>query len=279
MDLKVTDVIRIMESIAPSSLAEEWDNVGLQVGRGDWPVRSIWVALDPTPDVMEAACNAGADLLITHHPLIFKALDRIDFDTPTGKVIRRAASNKTAIFAAHTNLDSVHGGLNDLLARKLGLKKCMSLSPLSHGLELQDKSVLSNDSPTGLGRIGMLPKETVLARLVSDIKKKLGLASIRLVGDRDLPVRKVAICTGSGGSLIPAFLASDAQVFVSGDLSYHNGRVVESMGRAMIDIGHFASEHLMVEDLTRRLKDTLKQMGEKAIVTGCPIEQDPFSII
>lgn len=279
MELKVTDVIRIMESIAPSSLAEGWDNVGLQVGRGDWLVQNIWVALDPTPDVMEAACSAGADLLITHHPLIFKPLDRIDFNTPTGRVIRHAALNKTAIFVAHTNLDSVHGGLNDLLARKLGLKKCMSLSPLSHEFELQDKSVLSDNSVTGIGRIGMLPNEAVLARLVSDIKKKLGLTSIRVVGDRDLPVRKVAICTGSGGSLIPAFLASDAQVFVSGDLSYHNGRVVESMGRAMIDIGHFASEHLMVEDLTRRLKDTLKQVSETATVTGCPIEKDPFSIV
>lgn len=279
MGLKVTDVIGIMESIAPSFLAEDWDNVGLQVGQGDWPVRCIWVALDPTPDVMDAACRAGADLLITHHPLIFKPLAQVDFTTPTGSVVQRAALNETAVFAAHTNLDSAQEGLNELLARKIGLKNLSVLKPMADRIGVPRESLIVDDSPVGLGRIGSLQAKTTLTQLAADIKESLDLESIRVVGKHDMAVRKVAICTGSGGSLVPAFLASDVEVFISGDLTYHNGRLVESIGRAMIDIGHFASEHLMVEDLTRRLKKALTKMGESVTVTGCPIEKDPFSIV
>lgn len=283
MGLTVTDVIGIMESIAPPYLAEEWDNVGLQVGRRNWPVGSIWVALDPTVDVMEAACLAGADLLITHHPLIFNPLSNINFDSPCGRVVELAVLHQTAVFAAHTNLDSAKNGLNDMLANKLGLTQLRAMVPRRSDSDFLERpgpeEGFDCESPVGLGRIGKLPKKITLSRLAADTKKNLSLASIRIVGHHDASIQKVAICTGSGGSLVSDFLTSDADVYVSGDLNFHNGRLVESMGRSMIDIGHFDSEHLMVAELTNRLKQVLHKMGESVSVTACPIEKDPYSII
>jgi len=277
MSLNVGDVVQIMEAIAPSYLAEDWDNVGLQTGRMDWPVQSIWVALDPTPEVMDAACQAGGDLLITHHPLIFKPLKKIDFSTPEGKVVHRAVLDQTAVFAAHTNLDSAKEGLNDLLARKIGLKR---ISVLESRVDLSKSDVDPTgkvDSTEGLGRIGSLDPETTFVRLATRIKKTFDLDSIQVTGRSDLPVRTVAVCTGSGGSLFPAFLSSGADVYLSGDLTYHNGRAVEAMDRGLIDIGHFASEHIVVENLSRRIKQVLAQTGETVTVTACTLEKDPFS--
>ena len=109
-----------MEAIAPARLAESWDNVGLQVGHRRWPVATVMVALDPLTAVVAGACRAGAGLLVTHHPLIFKPLQRVDLETPIGVIVAMALEHRLAIFSAHTNLDSAADGLNDLLARRLG---------------------------------------------------------------------------------------------------------------------------------------------------------------
>ena len=115
----VSDIIHVLDNLAPPALAEEWDNIGLQVGDPSWPVRHIWIALDPTLEVVDAACRRNVDLLITHHPLIFKPLKSIIFHTPLGKIIDLATRNHLAIFAAHTNLDSAIGGVNDILADRI----------------------------------------------------------------------------------------------------------------------------------------------------------------
>ena len=118
----LSDIIQILDNLAPPFLAEEWDNCGLQLGDPGWSVTKIWVALDPTLQVVEAACDQKVDLLITHHPLIFKPLKSIEFHTPLGAVLNMATRQNLAIFSAHTNLDSATGGLNDILARRIGLK-------------------------------------------------------------------------------------------------------------------------------------------------------------
>ncbi|MBF0102196.1 MAG: Nif3-like dinuclear metal center hexameric protein [Desulfobacterales bacterium] len=121
MHITVYDIVRVLEQIAPFHLAESWDNSGLQIGRLDRIVKTIWIALDPLPEVIEAACEANADLLITHHPLIFQPLKNIRFDTPMGRSIIKSANHDLTIFSMHTNYDSANGGMNDILAEKLGL--------------------------------------------------------------------------------------------------------------------------------------------------------------
>ena len=377
MPVIISDIIKIMEDIAPSRLAEEWDNVGLQVGQKDWPVRTIRIALDPLPSVVAAACREGVDLLITHHPLIFKPLVSIDFSAPVGAIINMASKHKMAIFAVHTNLDNVTDGLNDILARMIGLNNLEVLgkpiSPeyyklviylpveyeqkvltslfetkagrigaytscsfrnngratfrpgslskpfigkpddISHADEIRLETVVQKDDlenviehvrvnhpyetmaydvyklqpsdsmlvgrQQGLGRIGDLTGETKLLSFALEIKKKLRLNSIKVAGKPDLPVKKAALCTGSGSSLINNFFASGAQVYISGDFRYHDARAAEAANLGIIDIGHFASEHLIIGVLAKRLREIIFKTGIDVKVEACESEIDPFVIL
>ena len=272
---------QIMDELAPPLLAEEWDNVGLQIGDPRQPVRRIWIALDPTPQVVKAACLKKVDLLITHHPLIFKPLKSIDFDTPGGSIIQMAAQHKLAIFSAHTNLDIVRDGVNDILAQRLGLLNPAVLQPVKVGERAkEDIAALSGgETEYGIGRIGSLAKAGRLKSLVSMVKKKLKLDFVKVAGDPEMKVARVAICSGSGSSLMQAFLSSKAEVYISGDIHYHDAREAESANRAIIDIGHFPSEHLMVDALAQKLGEVISRAGIEAEIVACTIEKDPFRII
>lgn len=276
MTATVADIIKVMETMAPLRLAEEWDNVGLQVGQLDWPVRSIWVALDPLYDVVDGACRNGVDLLITHHPLIFNPLRCINFDTPVGSVIQAAAGHKLAIFAAHTNFDSAADGINDLLAFRVGLA---DLKVLKRGDHPCEDSATDDLQKQGLGRVGELEETMELLPLALSIKKKLGLKYIKIAGKPDLPVRRVAVCSGSGSGLMKDFFSSGAQVFISGDLRYHDAREVEALNLGLIDMGHFASEYLAIEVLAKRLDKILTADGKDVKVEACRLENDPFLVL
>lgn len=287
MSTTVADIVKIMNRFAPPWLAEEWDNVGLQIGDLRWPVRRIWTALDPTLEVINAACREDVDLLITHHPLFFRPIKSIDFHSPHGSIIKTAIQHQLAIFSAHTNLDMVRDGVNDVLARRLGLKSIKILQP--HKGEQQFKAdgnmthdiypAIGSEVEHGIGRIGSLDKTRRLTSLAVIIKEKLNLNFVKVAGNPELKISQVAICSGSGSSLMKAFLASNAQVYISGDIHYHDARDAESANRAIIDIGHFASEHLMVEALAQQLAKILPEEEIKAAIKACTIEKDPFSIL
>lgn len=378
MKARVRDIIKVMQSIAPHYLTEEWDNVGLQVGEKDWAVKNIWIALDPLEEVVEAACKKGIDLLITHHPMIFKPLKCIDLSTTAGSIINMAICNQMAIFSAHTNLDKARGGINDILADMIGLNNLTVLNkpietekfklviyvPLEHEkrvfeaffesgegrignytcctfrnhgkgtfkpgsgskpfigkigeifhtdesrIELVVKKdnlkqlidnirkhhpyetlaydiyplfepgfVSETESSEGLGRIGETNGKVSLLSLAKNIKEKLGLKYIKIAGRPDLTIDKVAVCSGSGSSLMEDFLASDAEVYISGDLGYHNARTAEAAGRGLIDIGHFESEHIVVKNLTEKLDKILTEAGFDVGIKACDMESDPFMIL
>jgi dinuclear metal center YbgI/SA1388 family protein len=240
-------------------------------------VKRVWVALDPLPQVVDAACRAEVDMLITHHPLIFKPLKSIDCATPAGDIIHSALRRHLAIFSAHTNLDSAAGGVNDILAQRIGLRNRRVLKQGDKG----DAELNRADPPViqGLGRTGDLPRAATLASLARELKKNLELAAVAIAGDPDLPVKRVALCSGSGASLLGDFYHSNAQVYISGDLRYHDARDVETAGRGLIDIGHFASEHLVVEVLAGKLTGMLNKSGAEISVEACRLEQDPFKMI
>ena len=128
MTATVAQFVRILDHLAPPRLAESWDNVGLQIGNRNWPVRKVWTALDPLPEVVARACENKVDFLVTHHPLFFKPVKHIDCSSPLGKVVQMALSRRLAIFSAHTNLDSVPGGVNDVLVDRMGLHKVRVLA-------------------------------------------------------------------------------------------------------------------------------------------------------
>ena len=273
MKATVGDMMDIMETLAPLSLAEDWDNAGLQIGHRDQPVNRVMVALDPSIEVVKSACQQNVDLLITHHPLIFKPLYAIDLNTPVGRIISLSVETKLSIFSAHTNLDIAHEGINDMLAEKLSLTDINLLEGGNESTRVKD-----GEKMTGLGRIGVLEDKMGLSELAESVKEKLGLKSLRVAGHQDLLVSNVAICCGSGSSLLGRFFSSNAQVFIAGDLRYHDAREVEALNLGLIDIGHFASEHLMLEVLVRKLDEKIKERELDVVADACTLEKEPFVI-
>lgn len=264
MTVRVTDILAGLERLAPGHLAEEWDSIGLQVGHPEWPVRRVIVALDPTPAVVEEAIAVGADVLVTHHPLLFHPLRCLNLATVAGGLIQRLVNEQVAVITAHTNLDSVQGGINDVLVEMLALTNTAVLQPSA------------DDAQAGLGRIGELPSPVEFETLVRNIKKSMGLEFVRFAGQIEYRAQRVAVCSGSGGSLVRAFLDSSADVFITGDVRYHDAREIEAHHRGVIDIGHFESERIIVQHLAKRLSAWLEHRGLAAAVQEATCEETPF---
>jgi dinuclear metal center YbgI/SA1388 family protein len=269
----VADIIQALENIAPSALAENWDNVGLQIGHADHLVQRIWIALDPTLEVIGAACENAVDLIITHHPLFFSSIKAIDLKTPIGTIIEKAIRCNISIYSAHTNLDSAEGGLNDILADKIGLINRSVLLPSD------TKNIDSTEIKQGLGRIGDIAQKTDLASFVRHVKNVLKMNTIRIVGSPNISVKRIALCTGSGSSLLKTAVLSGADVFLTGDIRYHDAKSAQEEKLGLIDIGHFNSEHIMVEAVTEKLITATASYRWSVDVAPCIIEKDPFIVL
>jgi dinuclear metal center YbgI/SA1388 family protein len=264
---RVIDVVAALETIAPVHLAEEWDNIGLQLGSRQWPAHRILTALEVTPHVIDEARQRQGEVLVTHHPLFFRPLRFLDLDTPLGNMLQDLCVHRIAVIAAHTNLDSVRGGVSDILSSSLEIEHTTVLQPSKQG------------DDCGLGRIGNLAATMRLDELSTAIKSRLALPFVRFAGNPDLVVRRVALCSGSGSSLIEAFLASDAQVFITGDVRYHDARTIEWHGQGVIDIGHYESEHIILDTIAAQLAERITGAGLKATVAACQSERAPFTTI
>ena len=224
--MKVRDIIAVIEEFAPLSIQEGWDNSGLCVGSPDDEVTSALFALDCTEELVDEALACGADMIITHHPLIFSGLKKISPDDQVGAAVIKAIKNGIAIYAAHTNADKVIAGVSGAMAAKLGLA---------------DVRILSEDGEgTGLGVVGDLTKPLTADEAVALVKEKFGLKMLKASRPSDGLISRVAMCGGSGGSLIGAARRSGAQLYISGDISYHNFFAPE--GFMIMDIGHYESE-------------------------------------
>ena len=263
------DIVRILDTIAPPALAESWDNVGLQLGDPGRDVKAVWIALDASPAVIDAACAGRIDLLVTHHPLIFRPLTRIDLQSPIGAAIGQALQHRLAVFSLHTNLDAVSQGLNDLLAQRLELKRVRPLI---------GNAVFAGNRH-GIGRVGLLARPSRLSELALAVKRQLEAEGVRIAGDPQQRVQRVAVSTGSGSGVMPYFLQSDAQVLISGDLRYHDARDAEAAQRGLIDVGHFHSERLMKDALVQRVSGALARKRLSVRVEACPLESEPFTYL
>ena len=224
--MKVKDIIAVIEEFAPLSIQEGWDNSGLCVGSPEDEVTSALFALDCTEQLVDEAIACGADMIITHHPLIFSGLKKISPEDQVGAAVIKAIKNGIAIYAAHTNADKVIAGVSGAMAAKLGL--C-------------DVRILDEDGEgTGLGVVGDLPQPLTADEAVALVKEKFGLKMLKASRPSDGLISRVAMCGGSGGSLIGAARRSGAQLYISGDISYHNFFTPE--GFMIMDIGHYESE-------------------------------------
>ena len=236
--MKVKDIIRVIEEFAPLSLQEGWDNSGLCVGSPEDVVSSVLLGLDCTPELVDEAVACGADMIVTHHPLIFSGLKKISPDNPVGEAVIKAIKAGISIYAAHTSADKVIAGVSGAMAARLGL---------------EDVRILDEDGEgTGLGVVGNLPEPLSAEDAVKLVKKSFGLKVMRASRPVDGKISRIAMCGGSGGSLIGAAMKSGAQLYISGDISYHNFFTRE--GFMIMDIGHYESEIEIVDILFSLIK-------------------------
>ncbi len=281
MGIKATTgmLMDLLDGIAPFSLAETWDNSGLQAGNLSWPVSKVMISLDVSYEVMEAAEKWGANLVLSHHPLIFRPLKCIDFSSAPGNIILKAAAAKISIISVHTNFDKANYGLNDFFASLAGLDQISCLHE-GNSVNLPDQADKDDMICTpGIGRTGRLDPPVTLYDFARYIKEKLDIGNLRVTGQKELIVKKAAVCTGSGGSLLDEFFQSGADVFITGDIKYHEAREIEQAGLGLIDVGHFASEHIGVALLADRLYSSASDAGIDIEIKKFNGEYDPFIII
>ncbi|NLX18080.1 MAG: Nif3-like dinuclear metal center hexameric protein [Desulfobulbus sp.] len=229
----VRDFLTALQHIVPESLAEDWDNVGLLVGDPNQRVTRVLLALDPTCSLIEQAATGGYDLVITHHPVIFRPLKALRTDTPSGRFIATAASHKIAVLACHTNLDSIQGGVSDYLARALGLRDTRPLIFSGKNCELD----------CGIGRIGHYASTISAAAFLDKVKAVCNPPWTLEAGPRPDTITVVALCGGSCSDLADTALNLGAHVFVTAEVKHSVACWAADAGLWLLDAGHFATEN------------------------------------
>jgi dinuclear metal center YbgI/SA1388 family protein len=369
--MKINKVIDEILRISPIRLQHDYDNSGLQVGDINKSLKNILITLDVSAEAIKRAKKNGANLIISHHPLIFNALKRVNTRDNTGKKIESAIKNDICVYSSHTNFDSANGGMNDLLAALLDIhdlspmlchedsdlcklvvfvpaeyedkvKKALfaigagvigEYSGCSFSMEgegsfvapdssnpfigergrrnsvdetriemvikrrLLDRAayeilnihpyeepafdiypLLSRDLRAGSGRIGTLNKDIPLSTLIKRVKEKLKIDNLRYVGIKTKKVKRIALCSGSGGSLIGEAIKAGADAYITGDIKYHEAKLAEEAGLLVVDAGHFATEVIFVDYLKKHLKGFLIDNGSLAKVFTYKA-RDPFNQI
>ena len=233
MDCK--DVIEIIEQFYPKRYAMSWDNVGLLAGCKDQKVEHVYIALDLTDEIIRDAIEKKADMIVTHHPLIFSPLHSVTDEDFIGKRLIRLIQNHICYYAMHTNYDVVR--MADLAADKM---------------ELQDMEVLEMcfpDENKGIGKTGMLKNTMTLKECCGYVKDKFHLEHVKLFGNPETKIKKVAILPGSGKSAIDTAVGMNADVLITGDIGHHEGIDAVAKGISIIDAGHYGIEHIYIDDM------------------------------
>ncbi|MGE4544443.1 MAG: Nif3-like dinuclear metal center hexameric protein [Pedobacter sp.] len=366
--VRLQDLLGLLHRLYPPVLAENWDNVGLQVGDPVASVSRILVCLDASEYALDEALRIGAQAIFCHHPLVFQPLKRLSPVDETGRLLFRAVREGIAVVSAHTNLDIAVNGINDWLAAALGVEKALPLQvgggdllklvvfvpsgyeervaaalfeagagaighydscsfrtdgvgtfrpdetsnpfigeagTLERVREIRLETLLTREvqgraiqrmlkahpyeevaydlvplanrrSDVGLGRIGCLSQPTTLEAFTATVKQALGVAHVRIVGDLDKKVSKVAVCGGSGASLLGEADRQGADVLVTGDVKYHEAFSARSRNIALIDAGHFGTEHIMVKHLAEVLRHATATRRMDIQIEELQGEKDPF---
>lgn len=260
--VKVKDIASAIENFAPVALQENYDNAGLQVGDPEAEVTAVLLCLDLTEEILKEARERECNMIVTHHPLIFKGLKSITGATPVQRLVIEAVKENVAVYSAHTNLDSVWNGVSHEIAAKLGISDVRVLEPKP------------GDQNSGLGVIGNikpLPKLEFLRK----IKDTFKVSALRYSAQTpSLVVRKVAVCGGAGASLIEAAIRAEADILVTGDVKYHD---FTSFGSEIIiaDIGHYESELCSRDILSRVIRDSFPEL----VTYFSETESNPIKIL
>ncbi|MDE6272318.1 MAG: Nif3-like dinuclear metal center hexameric protein [Muribaculaceae bacterium] len=260
--IRVKDIAKAIEDFAPKSLQESYDNTGLQVGNPDMIVSGILLCLDVTEEIMAEARRRKCNLIVSHHPLLFTGLKQITGQNPTQRIVMEALLHNIAIYAAHTNLDSARRGVSHEIAQALNISNVKPLIPNDQ------------DNETGLGIIGEI-KPTPKLEFLRKVSETLKVEHLRYSAQSpQIVIRKVALCGGSGASMIRESMAAGADALLTGDLKYHD---FTSYGYAILlaDIGHYESE-LCTKRLFSRI---IREAFPDAVIYFAESESNPIAYI
>ncbi|MBO1806224.1 Nif3-like dinuclear metal center hexameric protein [Leucobacter ruminantium] len=245
----LADLRRAAEELWPAATAESWDRVGLATGRDDSPLRRVLLAVDAIADTVDEALEWEADALLTHHPLLLRGVHTIAEDTGKGSLLARLIRGECALLSAHTNADQPEGGVSDVIARRLGLGDIAAIVPA--------------DGPTavfGIGRTGSLPQPETLREFAERVAAIMPatVAGVRAAGDPSRPVSRVALLGGAGDSLLDHPAVRGADVYLTSDLRHHPAQESLELSRAtggpaLVDVAHWASESLWLDDAAAEL--------------------------
>lgn len=241
--MKVGEVAALIEERLPCAWSEEWDNVGLIIGDAGAEVKKIAVSLDATEKSVLSAMESGCQMLVVHHPAIFRPLKKILSPSPAYKMIAAAIKGNIAVYSSHTNWDSSPEGVNVILARLLGLS---DVKPI----------LAPHDGAWGMGAIGYAKERMTLNELAESAKRVWGLSTLLTYGDGETPLSKVALCGGAGGDLLNTAIEMDADVFMTADVSYHYLLHAQLMKTHLVVANHGEMERAALPDLCRVIGET-----------------------
>ena len=239
-----SDLIQRIETKYPKCVAEEWDNVGLILGSMQQDIKKVYIALDATDEVIQDAIACEADLLLTHHPLVFSPMKQVTDETMEGRRMLTMLQNNMCYYAMHTNYDILR--MADLAANLVELEQMDILMPTDA------------EKTMGIGRVGNLADAITVRECCELVKERFHLDSVKVYGQLERKVSRVAISPGSGKHMSDLALAKGAEVFVTAEIDHHEGIDSNAKGMAIIDAGHYGLEHIFIEDMTSFLQENME---------------------
>ena len=258
----LNEIIMQLQNIAPEDFAQGWDNVGLLVGDRQQEIQRIFIALDADEIAIAQAKALGAQLLLTHHPLIFSPLKKINTDHFISARIVELLRSKMSYYVMHTNFDAAKMG--ELAAERIGLSV---EAPLADAFERDDRKY-------GIGVVGTLKEPETIAGLCAVVKDAFGLDTVKLFRSHANQISRVAICPGSGKSTVKDAIAAGAQVLITGDIDHHSGIDAVAQGLSIIDAGHYGIEHIFIGYMEQYLKEHLH-----GVEVFAQERRDPFLVV
>ncbi len=243
--VKLSKIIDFLNSFAPSYLAEDYDNVGLLVGDKDKEIEKVLITLDADENVVKDAEDKDCDLVISHHPLIFKPLKRVITDDSTARAIIELIKNDIALVSVHTNFDSVKSGLCDLFLDKIA--------------DTKNRCAIEGDSENGSGRMAQMKQATPLLEILKRIKEEFSLDNLRYIGNPDKQIAKIAVCNGGGADFLYTANEAGCDLYVSGDFKYHHARFAYENDIALVEVPHYDAEIMFCEYAKNILEKEFKK--------------------
>ncbi|MDO4307305.1 MAG: Nif3-like dinuclear metal center hexameric protein [Eubacteriales bacterium] len=260
--MKVHELTAWLESHYPPASAEEWDNVGFLVGDDREEVRHVFLALDLTAETLDEAITAGAEMIVTHHPMIFGGMKKINNHDFTGRKVLSLIRHGIQYYAMHTNYDIL--GMAELSAGYLKLTDTRILTVTKEQGECRE----------GLGRVGMLPYKMTLKECAGFVKDAFRLNEVKVYGNLEREVACAAVCTGSGKSLMKDVLSSGAEVYITGDIDHHTGLDAVEQGICLIDAGHYGTEYIFMDAMKKQLENAFPELK-----ISCAQVKQPYTLV